>query len=67
MQNQSSINDWAEYLIWVEKNLKDLEDMLLHQQYDMDQIEAKAKAITLALSQTVDWAWNAKQAKRPGA
>lgn len=65
MQNQPSINDWSEYLIWAEKNLKDLEDMLLHQQYDMDQIEAKARAIDLAIAQTVTWARNAKQAKRP--
>jgi hypothetical protein len=65
MTNQPSINDWAEYLIWAEKNLKDLEDMLLHKQYDIDQIETKARAINLAITQTVNWARNAKQAKRP--
>ncbi len=30
----NSINDWSEYLIWAEKNLKELEYGLLHKKYD---------------------------------
>ena len=39
-------NDWAEYLIWVEKNLKDLEDMLLHKQYVTQLVESTSVQIT---------------------
>ena len=55
MKNQPSINDWAEYLIWAEKNLKDLEDMLLHQRYDIEEIAKHVTAINHALAKTVDW------------
>lgn len=64
MTNQPSINDWAEYLIWAEKNLKDLEDMLLHQRYDMEEIRGHVTAINHALAQTLDWVADAQQAKR---
>ena len=67
MKDQPSINDWSEYLIWAEKNLKDLEDMLLHQKYDLGQMQAKVTAINHALAQTLDWVADAQQAKRPGA
>jgi hypothetical protein len=30
----NSINDWSEYLIWAEKNMKELEYGLLHKKYD---------------------------------
>ena len=64
MRNQPSINDWSEYLIWVEENLKRIEDMLLHKDYDLDQLNARVAAINHALAQTLNWATNAQQAKR---
>ena len=64
MKNQPSINDWAEYLLWAEKNLKDLEDMLLHQRYDIEKINSHVTAINHALAQTLDWVADAQQAKR---
>lgn len=64
MTNQPSINDWSEYLLWAEKNLKDLENKLLHKNYDMDEIRGYVTAINHALAQTLDWVANAQQAKR---
>lgn len=64
MRNQPSINDWSEYLIWAEENLKRIENMLLHKEYDLDQLNARVSAINLALAQTLDWAADAQQAKR---
>lgn len=63
MKNQPSINDWSEYLLWAEKNLKDLEKKLLHKEYDMEQITAHVDAINHSLEQTLAWARYAKQAK----
>lgn len=64
MQNQPSINDWAEHLIWAEKNLKDLENKLLHKEYDMQQLTNHVDAIKHSLEQTLVWARNAKQTQR---
>ena len=65
MTNQPSINDWAEYLIWAEKNLKDLEDKLLHKDYDMEQLRFHAACIKESVDNSVRWAEQqvAKQAK----
>lgn len=64
MNDKPSINDWAEYLLWAEKNLNDLEKKLLHKQYDMDEIMGHVTAINHALAQTLDWVADAQQAKR---
>ena len=52
---KESINDWSEFLLWAEKNLKDLEDKLLHKDYDMEQIQAHVIAINHSLCRTVEW------------
>lgn len=67
MKNQPSINDWAEYLIWAEQNLKRIEDMLLHKDYDLEQLSARVTAINHALAQTLEWAADAQQVKRQGS
>ena len=64
MTNQPSIKDWAEYLIWAEENMKRIEDMLLHKDYDLDQLNARVAAVNHSLAQTLEWVANAKQAKR---
>ena len=64
MNNKPSINDWSEYLLWAEKNLKDLEKKLLHKEYDLDEINGHVTAINHALAQTLDWVVDAQQAKR---
>ena len=64
MNDKPSINDWAEYLIWAEKNLKDLEKKLLQKEYDLDEINGHVTAINHALAQTLDWVVDAQQAKR---
>lgn len=64
MSNQTSINDWSEYLIWAEKNLKDLEKMILHKDYNLDKINACVSAINHAVAQTQDWVVDAKQTQR---
>lgn len=61
MDKQPSINDWAEYMIWAEKNLKDLENKLLHQDYDLKKINGHILAINNALAKTLDWVVDAKQ------
>lgn len=48
-----SINDWSEYLLWAEKNFKDLEHQLLHNQYNT--WEENIAAIKHALDQTAGW------------
>ena len=62
-----SINDWSEYLLWAEKNLKDLEKKLLHKEYDLDEINGHVTAINHALAQTLDWVVDAQQVKRQGS
>ena len=64
MNDKPSINDWSEYLLWAEKNLKDLEKKLLHKDYDMDKINGHVTAINHALAKTMDWIADAQQAKR---
>ena len=64
MNDKPSINDWSEYLLWAEKNLKDLEKKLLHKEYDLDEINGHVTAINHALAQTLDWVVDAQQAKR---
>lgn len=49
----NSINDWSEYLLWAEKNLKDLEYQLLHDQYNV--WEENIANIKHALDQTSEW------------
>ena len=57
---KESINDWSEYLLWAEKNFKDLEYKLLHNQ--MDGWEENINAIQHALLKTAAWInSNAKQ------
>ena len=57
---KESINDWSEYLIWAEKNFKELEDKLLHHQ--LDGWEENINAIQHAMFQTAAWInANAKQ------
>ena len=50
---KESINDWSEYLLWAEKNFKDLEYQLLHSQYNT--WEENIAAIKHALDQTSEW------------
>lgn len=57
----NSINDWSEYLLWAEKNMKDLEKRLLHRDYDLEQIQNHVAAINHSLARTVEWVLNAKQ------
>ena len=57
----NSINDWSEYLLWAEKNLKDLEKKLLHRDYNLEQIQDHVTAINHSLAKTVEWVLNAKQ------
>ena len=57
-----SINDWSEYLLWAEKNLKDLEKKLLHKDYDLEQLRFHAACIKESVDKSVQWAEaNAKQ------
>jgi hypothetical protein len=57
---KESINDWSEHLLWAEKNFKELEDKLLHRQFDG--WEKNINAIHHAMDQTADWITaNAKQ------
>lgn len=67
MINQPSINDWSEYLIWAEKNLKDLEDKLLHKQYDMEYLRFHAACIKDSVDKSVAWVEQqlAQQTQRP--
>ena len=48
-----SINDWSEYLLWAEKNFKDLENKLLHTNYEGWQ--ENIAAIKHSLDQTSEW------------
>ena len=57
----NSINDWAEYMLWAEKNMKDLENKLLHKDYDLEKIQAHVAAINHSLAKTVEWVLDAKQ------
>lgn len=50
---KESINDWSEYLIWAENNLKDLESKLLHTSYEG--WEKNIAAIKHSLDQTAEW------------
>ena len=47
------LNDWAHHLIWVEKNLKELEDNLLHQKYEG--AEKNVAAINSSLAKVIEW------------
>lgn len=51
----SSINDWSEFLLWAEKNLKDLEKKILHKNYDMDEIRFHAACIKESVDKSVLW------------
>ncbi len=51
--NLPSINDWAEYMIWAERNLKQLEYGLLHKKYD--NIEKNIAAINESLQKVSRW------------
>lgn len=50
---KESINDWSEYLLWAEKNFKDLEKKLLHEQ--LEGWEQNITAIRHSLDQTAEW------------
>ena len=56
-----SINDWAEYLLWAEKNLKDLEQMVLCKNYDTEKIHFHITAVKDSLDKTLEWVVDAKQ------
>lgn len=60
-----SINDWAEYLLWAEKNMKDLEDKLLHKKYNVEELRFHATCIKESVDKCVTWAEQevAKQTK----
>lgn len=58
---KESINDWSEYLLWAEKNFKDLEHKLLHNQ--MDGWESNINAIQHALFKTAEWIQNRAEQK----
>ena len=53
---KETINDWSEFLIWAEKNLKDLENKLLHNNYDMEQLRFHATCIKESVDRSVLWA-----------
>jgi hypothetical protein len=50
---KNSINDWSEYLLWAEKNFKDLEHKLLHNNYEGWQ--ENIAAIRQSLDKTSEW------------
>lgn len=50
---KESINDWSEYLIWAEKNFKELEDKLLHNK--LDGWEENIAAIQYSMGKTAQW------------
>jgi hypothetical protein len=57
---KESINDWSEHLLWAEKNFKELEYKLLHNQ--LDGWGRNILAIRHAMDQTAEWILaNAKQ------
>jgi hypothetical protein len=57
---KESINDWSEHLLWAEKNFKELEYKLLHNQ--LDDWGKNIHAIHHAMDQTAEWIINhAKQ------
>lgn len=51
----NSINDWSEYLLWAEKNMKELENMLLHKDYDLEKMQYKAAAIKHSVDKCLIW------------
>jgi len=51
--NLPSINDWAEYMLWAEKNFKELEYGLLHKKYD--KIEQNIVAINESMLRVHEW------------
>ncbi len=51
--NLPSINDWAEYMLWAEKNFKELEYGLLHKKYD--KIEINIAAINKSMADVQKW------------
>lgn len=51
----NSINDWSEYLLWAEKNMKEMEHMLLHKDYDLVKMLFKATAIKQSLDKCLIW------------
>ena len=53
----NSINDWAEYLLWAEKNMKDLEKKILNKTWEnMEELQKHASAIKSSIDQTLIWA-----------
>ena len=47
------LNDWAQHLIWVEKNLKELEDKLLHKKFEG--ADKNVNAINSSLAKVIEW------------
>jgi len=60
----NSINDWAEYMLWAEKNMKDLEKKLLHKDYDMEQLRFHATCIKESVDKSILWAQQQVDAKQ---
>lgn len=46
-------DDWASYMIWAEKNMKDLDDALLHEDYS--KVDAYILSISNALQDVQNW------------
>jgi hypothetical protein len=49
----STLNDWAQHVMWAEKNLKDLEDKLLHKKFEG--AEKHVSAINSSLAKVIEW------------
>lgn len=49
----SELDDWAQYVMWAEKNIKEIDYKLLHKKYDG--IEANAKNVEYALAKIQEW------------
>lgn len=49
----TELDDWAQYVMWAEKNLKEIDDKLLHRKYDG--IEVNAKNVEHALAKIQEW------------
>lgn len=49
----SELDDWAQYVMWAEKNLKEIDYKLLHKKYDG--IEVNAKNVEHALAKIQEW------------
>ena len=49
----TELDDWAQYVMWAEKNLKEIDYKLLHKKYEG--IDVNAKNVEFALARIQDW------------